>query len=222
MINQQQKNRRTILILFGMTLIPFCIAWFLSLNPTLVVGNKTSNNGTLIIPPIETTIKVEDRNFVGIDKFSSENLKELKGRWILTLVIPQSECNQVCLETIHKTKQLWLMLSRDLTRVRRVAVLFNDINPVKAQSWWQWDCQNYNPKTKNYTVDKSCHISLLRVKAGRQLKAQLTQVKHGTIPDGMLFLTDPLGNIMMYYEPGFDPYKVVKDLKKLLSASQIG
>jgi cytochrome oxidase Cu insertion factor (SCO1/SenC/PrrC family) len=222
MTNQQQKNRRTILLLFGMTIVPFCIAWFFSLNPNLVTANKTNNNGVLITPPIETAINVTERDFVGIDKFSSENLKELQGRWSLTLIIPQSECPQVCLETIHKTKQLWLMLNRDLTRVRRVAVVFNDVNPAKAESWWQWDCQVFDPKTQNYTVDKNCQISLLRVKAGEKLKNKLKQVKQGAIPDGMLFLTDPLGNIMMYYEPGFDPYKVVKDLKKLLSVSQIG
>jgi cytochrome oxidase Cu insertion factor (SCO1/SenC/PrrC family) len=222
MTNQQQKNRRTILLLFGMTIVPFCIAWFFSLNPNLVTANKTNNNGVLITPPIETAINVTERDFIGIDKFSSENLKELQGRWILTLIIPQSECQQVCLENIHKTKQLWLMLNRDLTRVRRVAVVFNDVNPVKAESWWQWDCQLYDPKTKNYIADKNCQISLLRVKAGEKLKNKLKQVKQGAIPDGMLFLIDPLGNIMMYYEPGFDPYKVVKDLKKLLSVSQIG
>jgi hypothetical protein len=50
----------------------------------------------------------------------------------------------------------------------------------------------------------------------------LRQVKPGGMPDGMLFLLDPLGNLMMYYEPGFDPYDVVHDLKKLLTVSQIG
>jgi hypothetical protein len=38
----------------------------------------------------------------------------------------------------------------------------------------------------------------------------------------MLLLIDPLGNIMMQYEPGFDPYKVKNDLMHLLRASQIG
>jgi hypothetical protein len=33
---------------------------------------------------------------------------------------------------------------------------------------------------------------------------------------------DPLGNLMMQYDPGFDPYDVKKDLKKLLKISQIG
>ena len=102
MTHQQQKNRRTILILFGMTLIPFCIAWYFS---TLPSPKTTTNNGQLIIPPLETAIKVAERDFVAIDAFSTENLKELNGRWGLIVVIPQLDCNQRCLETIHKTKQ---------------------------------------------------------------------------------------------------------------------
>ena len=33
---------------------------------------------------------------------------------------------------------------------------------------------------------------------------------------------DPMGNLMMQYEPGFDPYKVKSDLMHLLRISQIG
>jgi hypothetical protein len=42
------------------------------------------------------------------------------------------------------------------------------------------------------------------------------------VPDGMLFLIDPLGNLMMQYEPGFNTYKVKDDLMHLLRISQIG
>jgi hypothetical protein len=38
----------------------------------------------------------------------------------------------------------------------------------------------------------------------------------------MVFLIDPLGNLMLWYENGFDPYDLDKDLKHLLRASQIG
>jgi len=38
----------------------------------------------------------------------------------------------------------------------------------------------------------------------------------------MLLLIDPQGNVMMRYEPGFDPYKVKNDLLHLLKISQIG
>ena len=39
---------------------------------------------------------------------------------------------------------------------------------------------------------------------------------------GMVILLDPMGNLVLWYDTGFDPYQMVKDLKHLLKASQIG
>ena len=47
-------------------------------------------------------------------------------------------------------------------------------------------------------------------------------IKAGVMPEGMLFLIDPLGNLMMQYEAGFNTYKVKDDLMHLLRISQIG
>mgnify|MGYP003626061973 FL=1 len=33
---------------------------------------------------------------------------------------------------------------------------------------------------------------------------------------------DPLGNLVMYFEPGLDPGKMVEDIKRLLKLSSIG
>lgn len=196
MNNQQQKNRRTILMLFGMTIIPFCIAWYFSTLPP----SKTTNNGELIIPVVET----EKRDFGGFDKFSADNIGELSGHWLIANVIPTQDCNKLCLDAIYKSKQLHLMLSKDLTRVRRIVLLLDDNEPEKAANWWKDDSR------------------LLRVKPSKTLINKIKQIRKGAVPDGVLFLIDPLGNIMMQYEPGFDPYKVEKDLKKLLNVSQIG
>jgi hypothetical protein len=38
----------------------------------------------------------------------------------------------------------------------------------------------------------------------------------------MVILMDPLGNAILWYDGGFDPYGLLKDLKHLLRASQIG
>lgn len=196
MTNQQQKNRRTILLLFGMTIIPFCIAWYFSSLPP----SKTTNNGELIIPVVAT----EKTDFIGFDKFSSDNVNELSGHWLIANLIPTQDCKELCRDAIHKSKQLHLMLNKDLTRVRRVAILLKDSEPEKAMGWWKDDTR------------------LLRFKTSEALASKIRQIRKGVIPDGMLFLIDPLGNIMMQYEPGFDPYKVEKDLKKLLNVSQIG
>ena len=68
MDNQQKKNRLIILTLFGMTIIPFLIAYGLKENPELLKGR--TNYGRLIIPPVET----QRNELTGFDRFSSDNM----------------------------------------------------------------------------------------------------------------------------------------------------
>jgi hypothetical protein len=198
MIKQQSKNRIIILVLFGMVIIPFAIAWLLGGNAPFIGGKI--NKGELITPVVTT----ERSDLIGLDAFSTDNIAELKGHWVILNVIPQAECNAICLEAIHKTKQLRLMLNKDLTRTRRAVVFFNDITPETANQWLQDD------------------KVLLRVKPSAALAKKMTNITNGKLQDGMLLLMDPLGNLMMQYGMGFDPYKVKSDLMHLLRISQIG
>jgi hypothetical protein len=198
MNEQQTKNRRTILLLFSMTIIPFCIAWYMSSNVSWV-GNGT-NQGQLITPIMTTKIT----EFVGYDEFSTLNMDELKGHWVLVNVLPNGNCSELCLESINKTKQLRLMMSKDISRIRRVALVLSEVDESVAKAWWKDD------------------VRLLRSKPAASLVQKLKKIRNTDIPEGMLFLMDPFGNLMMQYEPGFDPYKVKKDLGKLLRISQIG
>jgi hypothetical protein len=195
---QQKKNNRTVIIIFAMSIIPFGIAWYLSSNATWMGG--ATNNGELITPPITTEIT----EFIGFDDFSIKNMKEIRGHWVLVNVIPNNTCNTVCQKAIHKTKQLRLMMNKDLTRIRRLVLIIPEIEPELARPWWKDD------------------VRLLRSKPAISLLQKLKRISNPVLPEGMLFLMDPLGNIMMQYEPEFDPYKVKSDLYKLLKISQIG
>lgn len=196
---QQKKNQRLILIIFALTFIPFLIAWYFQANPELLVA-RAKNNGTLIIPPITT----EPTEFLGFDQFSRDNMKELEGHWVLINVIPKAECVGICPKALHDTKQLLIMLGKDLIRVRRVALLLSTVEPSLAATWWADDAR------------------LLRMNANAVLLQKINTLRKANLPDGLLLLMDPLGNLMMQYEPGFDPYKVKDDLRKLLAVSQIG
>lgn len=198
MQNQKNKNHILILVIFGMSIIPFLIAWGLKENPQLVNGR--TNNGQLITPPLTT----ERKDLSGFDQFSTDNMSELPGHWLLVNIIPTGECNETCLEAMHKTKQLRLMLNKELTRTRRIVLLLKDVAPETAGKWWAGD------------------DTLLRVKANDAVIKKISEIRQGDIPDGMLLLMDPLGNLMMQYEPGFDPYSVKSDLMHLLRISQIG
>ena len=83
------------------------------------MSGKT-NKGQLITPVVTT----ERNDFIGLDSFSAENIGELNGHWVMLNVVPTDSCNTICLEAIHKTKQLRLMLNKDLTRARRAVFFF--------------------------------------------------------------------------------------------------
>lgn len=247
MINKQQKkNQLLILAIFALTIIPFLIAWGLEKYPGLVKG--TTNSGQLIIPPVTT----ERSDFRGFDTFSSKNLGELAGHWLIVNIIPETACNEICLEALLKSKQLRLMLNKELPRTRRVVVVFKDSASATANQWWLKDTLlSRLHRTKN-PADDALFLSLLReenklddalierligaddkefalnsdlirVKPSLELLIKLTDIRQGkALSDGLLFLMDPLGNLMMQYESGFNTYKVKDDLMHLLKISQIG
>lgn len=245
MTPQQKKNRLFIIIIFGMTIVPYLIALGLQQNPNLVKGS--TNIGQLITPPITT----EASDFIGYDNFSTANLSELSGHWVLANVIPGDHCNAVCLDAILKIKQLRLMLNKEFTRTRRVVLMFKDVPEASANQWWLKDSLLWELRQTKNPADEALFNTLLReenpldevqinkllgskdretalksdlikIKPSEVLLKKITALRAGNIPDGMLLLIDPLGNIMMQYEPNFDPYKVKNDLMHLLRASQIG
>ncbi|OQK16994.1 hypothetical protein AU255_03585 [Methyloprofundus sedimenti] len=198
MIKQIQKNHRTIIILALMTIIPFSFAWYLTTDPDF--KPSATNKGDLIIPVITT----EDSDLQGIDDFSINNIGQLKGHWVMLNIIPANNCNKLCVEAIHATRQLRLMLNKDLTRTRRAVIVMQGQQEAEFQPWWDEDDR------------------LIKVKPSPALAIKIKQQLGGKIAEGRLLLMDPLGNIMMQYSSEFDPYAVKSDLKKLLRISQIG
>lgn len=198
MTEQHKKNRTTLIIIFAMSIIPFSIAWYMAKNPQWM--QKGTNYGELITPPVT----VDYRSITGYDAFSNENMKELKGHWVLVNVIPQAQCQAVCVETVHNTRQLHLAMNKDVTRIRRLVLMFDNLPAALVDEFAKEDSR------------------LLRAKADAGLAAQLKALNQGAVQDGMLFLMDPLGNIMMKYPQGFELKQVKSDLGKLLRISQIG
>jgi hypothetical protein len=245
MNKQQKKNRQLILAIFGLSIIPFLIAWGLKENPQFLKG--TTNSGQLIIPPVTT----ENSDFIGFDEFSRKNMGELPGHWLIVNVIPNSGCNEVCLDALLKTKQLRLMLNKELPRTRRVVMIFKEPSAETVSQWWLkdtllWRLRRSENKQENVLLlsllreenkvddvliekligledrEFALNSDLIRIKPSVQLTEKMTTIRQGNISDGQLFLIDPLGNLMMQYESGFNTYKVKDDLMHLLKFSQIG
>jgi hypothetical protein len=194
-----KKNRTTIVVIFAMAIIPFAIAWYLAVNPGML-KLSTSQYGELISPPVTT----EFAEFKGYDHFSAENLKELEGHWVLINLVPRLPCQSICSEALYKTRQLSLMMGKDISRIRRVAAIMEQSTQSALSAEWQEDAH------------------LLKILVSGQLYEKLAKIAGNPIADGVLLVMDPLGNLMMKYPEDFDPYRVKSDLSKLLKISLIG
>lgn len=116
----------------------------------------------------------------------------LNGHWIL--VYPLSlECGDNCLKDLVGLRQVRRALGREGDRVR--TALLVDGPPGRALSG----------------MDEGIHADFL-VTGGGALRAQISQIAEGR----GTYLIDPMGNIMMHYQPGSNPDYIRRDLEHLL------
>ncbi len=184
------------MVIFAMSILPFAYAWYLAENPGKV--KLGTNNGELITPPLST----DQSDFIGHDDFSTKNLAELQGHWILINLMQSTQCTEACQDGLYKTQQITLMMGKDIARIRRLAVIYPQSSHVLPKQW-QEDAR------------------LLKIVPSLKLQQTLAKV-FANDSSGALLVMDPLGNLMMKYAPGYDPYQVRNDLSKLLRISQIG
>jgi hypothetical protein len=195
-VKSSYRGRTVIIIVALISAIPFGIAWHYARHPELI--EKTSNYGTLILPGQSL-----DRSLLRTNPVSTtKDLEQINGRWLLLQVV-QGDCNTICAETLHKTHQGWLMLNKEMPRVKRLLLL--------------------NPSEKTQTSDAVSKDDALLISAlSPAVLNGLTSALGEKPQPGTIILMDPDGNLVLWYAQGFDPYRMVKDLKHLLNASQIG
>lgn len=194
----QRRNQRTILLIALICFLPFAAAWYLARHPQWVLDDL-GNYGHLVTP----VVPLDYRELLREPLTASATLEQLKGRWILLTVAPGA-CAEECRQNLYKTRQIRLMLNKEIPRVRRLLLLAERGVFAGLGDW--------------LAQDETLAVAGL----SPELLAKLQKTLGAAPQPGQILLLDPLANWMMYYDPGSDPYGIVKDLKHLLRASQIG
>lgn len=122
------------------------------------------------------------------------------GSWLL-IYISDAACTAECEQALYTIRQSRKMLGKEMDRLRRV-FLHGDTPPD--------------------TVFLSSEHAGLIAFSDQGLSELLYKKKPAALPAGGYFLIDPLGNLVMYFEPGLDPSLMVEDIKRLLKLSRIG
>ncbi|MDC0239479.1 hypothetical protein OAK82_03790 [Candidatus Thioglobus sp.] len=117
----------------------------------------------------------------------------LQGIW--TMVYVSSHCDDACEKAIADMKTIRTLMNADMRRIQRMIIIEDNSTPTSNDE------------------------SLIK---GRATSKKLTKsLKKYT--KNAIYLIDPIGNIMLYYEPqNIDIRLVIKDLKRLFKYSRIG
>ncbi len=183
-----------LLIVFIFT-VPFVISYYLSKDYHAGGELQTSNYGSFINPIVE----LSQTNF---DDYSGENFNVNKHltKWSLIYRMPKN-CLQSCSDEIYLIRQVNIALGKDMNRLERVIVLNQTMLNSEVD-----DVVDKYPKAIVVKNNSSTFINEIN---------KITE-RH------VLLLTDPLGNVILGYDEGFEGKKLLKDIKKLLKLSKIG
>lgn len=152
------------------------------------------NYGELIEPP-RPLPGVE----LKLDDGRPFRLGELRGKWILMQVSPGA-CDEGCQRRLYHMRQVRRAQGKDMERIERVWLIGDDtpLDPAVVRAF-----------DGTYFV-RAAGSGILREPA------------FAADRPGHIYLIDPLGNLMMRFPRDADPSRILRDITRLLKASQIG
>lgn len=199
-----RKNRFLLLLLLASFVIPFVVG-DLAYRLGWYKGGQT-NHGQLIEPPVAfADLKATDAAAVPLgDGFVGKE-------WWLVYVLP-ADCDQACRNRLFQMRQVRVALGKESDRVRQVLI------------------QTGTPSAETEALIAAEFSGFARIQAeAAVLDEALLRSGPKAAEAGRLYVMDPMGWLMLSYEPEPDEAaSVVKaedifnDLKKLLKASRIG
>lgn len=192
------RSRKQVWVLIAVFFAPLILAFLLYYGLGVRPPGST-NKGDLIHPPV-TLPEIE------LPGAAEQNLPAnvLRGKWTLVF-IGDGACDNRCREALTLMRQTRLALNDDITRVQRLFL------------------STGNCCDSNYLDQEHRGLLLGRIDnpAGRAWLETFPDAAEATT-HGRIYLVDPLGNLMMKYEPDAPQKALLEDLKKLLKLSHIG
>lgn len=198
-----RRGRRQLLALAALFFVPLAVAFWLYYGPGHWRPSGATNKGDLIDParPLPAvSLPAADGTPTSTDF--------LRGKWTI-LYVGDGACDARCREALYLTRQTRIALNKDMDRVQRVFLATGHCCATAFLA--------------------SEHPDLLVVRLdgegpeGAKLLSAFPAVD-GITPAaaGLIYVIDPLGNLMMSYSPAAPDTALLTDLRKLLKLSHIG
>jgi hypothetical protein len=188
------RTRAKLSFLFLMSVAPFALAYvFFFVTPDWIPSG-TTNQGELILPPVQASE-------AGIDH------KALFDGDLWILVIPVgSSCDAGCVEALYLSRQVKIALGKESNRIERVVLS---------------SASSLTAEFVALLSDEHQYAQLV-FNSGPPINDLISPVLGRTPMGSYILLMDPNGNIMMFYTLEKAGKPMLKDIKLLLKASNIG
>ncbi len=197
----KKQNQRTIIMLLLAFIVPVLAAWLVYINMGQV--SKTRNYGELVIPPRPLDnfkLRTHDGKAFGFE--------QLKGNWHL-IYIGNGPCAEACRNRLSIMHQTRMGQGQAMSRVRLVYIAL-DKSAIAGADHLQKDYARLTVLTGD------------QADITKTLKYFETDATYNIREDNLIFMVDPLGNLMMRYKKNVRLIGIIKDLEHLLKISQIG
>ena len=197
------RGRKQLVLLMVLFLSPVIIA-IIMYNYVSVHGPaKTVNFGDLVAPArplLDVNLKsVSGKTY----KFS-----DMKNKWIM-VYIGKAECDKTCSDVLFKMRQSRLYQKGEHRRIDR---LYISVNGKPADSL-KTVLKEHPGLEVVYGQTDVINSVIKQFELKNKAPAKEAQ---------RLYIVDPLGNLMMSYDKGFDAVGLIKDMTRLLKISHIG
>jgi len=163
----------------------------------------TSNHGQLITP-------LRPLPAFQLETLSGEPIDEtfMRGKWTL-VYLAQGACAEPCVRQLYNLRQVRLAQGKNIDRVQRLML---------------WERADLRPGQQAELVEHfpGQVIALMPGQAPAVLLETFVLDEQDPMRAGRVYLVDPLGNLMMSYQPEDEPRGTIKDLERLLKYSGLG
>ena len=159
---------------------------------------STSNHGDFIKPVIDIVdLQLTDENNNPIPR------EELTHKWRMLFVVGK-DCNDACNKGLYHMRQVNIALGKNQDRFQHMIIHAE----AMSQGLAKLVATEYQASIHAY----SSRETLLKMFSAIQTE----------LPSSSIYVMDPIGNIMMKFDPEVSPKLILKDLNHLLKVSQIG
>lgn len=210
------RTRLKAAALILMVVIPITLAtWAFQIAVESGAVFNTTNNGNLINPPVDITA-LDMREADGELQFRSfeERIEDVDADdyvpdpWLMVIVSARP-CQAQCLDRVRGLRQLHVTLGGDMPRLRRY---FLHAQPSPLPEELRSRLRENFP-SMGLSFGDSQRIESGLSEGGVALDLQ---------EDLYVFIVDPVGNVMMYYDSSHGLQEIQDDLERLLEFSSLG